>query len=248
MVKNARVDSVNDHTDLASAPIKLPSIPDVVYETLRTDISTGAYPPGPISIRRLAERFAVSAMPVREALRRLEAEGLVSFQGGRQVTIIELSHDDLEELFAIRRELEGLAVRTAVPLVAEDASTLALLDELIRRMDAQENDYDSWRRTNREFHTVLYQGAAMPRLLGLITSLGLAVEPYVRKYGTTVEGLRIAQEQHRELVAHTRAGDVEATAEVLERHLEIALSVLRRNSLPDGDGAVRPRQALPAED
>lgn len=180
-----------------TSPIEVPSMAEVVYERLRQGIFRGVYPPGRISIQRLAERFGVSTMPVREALRRLEADGLVSFKSGRQVLVNERSLADLEEIFAIRRELEDLALRTAVPHLVTDVETVAQLDGLVDDMDALFERYDAWREKNHEFHLLLYSASNMPRLCSLIANLGVAVEPYVRLYGTTEEGLRIAQDQHR---------------------------------------------------
>src|SRR5918911_2788839 len=88
------------------SPIDLPSIPDIIYQQLRRDIGRGVYRPGPIRIRPLAERFGVSATPVREALRRLEAEGLVSLRN-RQIVVNALSLQEMHEIYTIRAELES---------------------------------------------------------------------------------------------------------------------------------------------
>jgi len=100
--------------EVPASPIDLPSIPDVIYRELRRDIAHGVYKPGPIRVRVLAERFGVSATPVREALRRLEAEGLVSLRN-RQIVINKLSRDEMREIYTIRGELEAFATRLAVP-------------------------------------------------------------------------------------------------------------------------------------
>lgn len=225
------------------SPIEVPSMAEVVYERLRQGIFRGVYPPGRISIQRLAERFGVSTMPVREALRRLEADGLVSFKSGRQVLVNERSLADLEEIFAIRRELEDLALRTAVPYLVTDVETMTQLDGLIDDMDALFERYDAWREKNHEFHLLLYSASNMPRLCSLIANLGVAVEPYVRLYGTTEEGLRIAQDQHRQILSYARQGDAKRAVGVLHEHLQIALDVLRRpppeNGSADGGGRKR---------
>src|SRR4051794_31687605 len=81
----------------------LPALPDLVSQTLREDIQRGAIKPGDtIRIRDLAERFGVSAMPVREALRGLEAEGLVTFEKNRRITVRQLSATELLEVAEIR--------------------------------------------------------------------------------------------------------------------------------------------------
>src|SRR3954447_17791632 len=105
---------------IPAAPIDIPSIPDVVYLELRRDIARGVYKPGPLRIRPLAERFGVSATPVREALRRLEAEGLVTLRKN-QIVVNALSETELREIFAIRAELETFALRRGAEKLRQDA-------------------------------------------------------------------------------------------------------------------------------
>ncbi len=161
-------------TTPAPAPIALPSVTDAVYSQLRHDISRGIYPPGPLRLKPIAERFAVSVVPVREALRRLEAEGLVSFDGKRRIMINSLNEHELDEIFAIRGELESLALRRAIHHLMSNPDALARLEDLIERMDAQERQPNSWRDSNRDFHFALYEAGGAPRLLSIITSLWVA--------------------------------------------------------------------------
>ena len=95
--------------------VRIPSLPDVIYERLRREIATGQLRPGPLKLRPLAERFGTSPIPVREALRRLEADRLVSFVGNRAIRVNDVSAKELDEVFAIRAELESLALRLATP-------------------------------------------------------------------------------------------------------------------------------------
>jgi DNA-binding GntR family transcriptional regulator len=209
-------------------PLRVPSIPDLVYETVRADIARGLYQAGPINIRQLAQRFGVSAMPVREALRRLQAEGLVTFAGARQVAVIGLSLDDLEEIFQIRVELESLALRLAVPVLADDPARLGKLDSAIDEMDSHADDYNQWRQANNAFHMTLYESAKKPRLLSIITSQSVAVEPYARRYGSVDDGLKTAQTQHRDIIAAVRACDEARAVTVLREHLDTAFDVFRQ--------------------
>src|SRR6476661_6070838 len=117
-------------TEVPASPIDIPSIPDVVYRTLRRDIARGVYKPGPIRVRPIAERFGVSATPVREALRRLEAEGLVSLRN-RQIVVNPLSIAEMREIYTIRCELEPFALRQAAPHVIADAELLERLESLL---------------------------------------------------------------------------------------------------------------------
>jgi DNA-binding GntR family transcriptional regulator len=217
-----------------SAAIRVPSIPDIVYTRLRREISTRVYSPGPISIKQLAEHFGVSAMPVREALRRLEAEGLVSFNSGRQVVINSLSLADIEEIFAIRVVLEELAIRTALPKLRKDEAGLAHLDRLLDEMDKSERA--SWRHLNREFHYTIYRAAKMPRLQVAIDSQWVLIEPYLPVYADATDGPESSQDQHREMVAAIRAGDASTATRRLRDQLRMTLERLRQGlmQIPEG--------------
>jgi DNA-binding GntR family transcriptional regulator len=205
---------------LSDDPVRVPSLPDVIYERLRREIATGALPPGPLKLRPLAERFGTSPIPVREALRRLEADRLVSFVGNRAIRVNDVSAKELDEVFGIRAELESLALRSAAGRIAGDPAALARLEALMDRMDRQSGDPAEWRTTNEEFHNALYEAADAPRLLGLIRNLWVVVEPYMRMYVTSVPSLRHAQDQHRGIVERMRERDAAGAEAILREHLE----------------------------
>lgn len=215
-------------TEPKPAHISLPSVTDVIYKQLRHDISQGVYQPGLIHLKPLSERFNVSIIPVREALRRLEAEGLVSFDGKRRILINALNEKELDELFLIRADLESLALKTAVPHLSNDRAKLAELDDLIALMDTQEGDSGAWRNTNRDFHSLIYAAADMPRLESLVGSLWVASEPYLRIYVTAVDSLRSAQQQHREILRRVRLGDAQHAEAILREHLAGTWDVVQR--------------------
>jgi DNA-binding GntR family transcriptional regulator len=206
--------------------VSLPSVTDVVYDHLRRDISRGVYRPGPINLKPLAERFGTSVIPVREALRRLEAEGLVSFDGRRRIVINGLDVKEMDELFAMRGELETLALRLAVDRLRVDDDALAELTDLIALMDEQEDDPAAWRDTNVEFHARIYAAAGAPRLESIIGSLWVAHDPYLRVYVTSVQSLRLAQQQHRDILAAIRANDAGLAQLLLREHLTVTWRVV----------------------
>jgi DNA-binding GntR family transcriptional regulator len=208
----------NAATEILSSPIELPSIPDVISENLRRDIARGIYKPGPIRVRAIAERFGVSATPVREALRRLEAEGLVSLRN-RQIVVNALSVREMHEIYKIRAELEAFAVREAAPHVRDDRELIRTLEGLVSDMDRYEESPEEWRTANEEFHMLLYRATGMPRLESIINLLWVAVEPYLRLYVSTVKSFREAQTQHRLLLRHIKRGDFEAAGDVMREHL-----------------------------
>jgi len=217
--------SGNSGMEALSSPIELPSIPDVIYRTLRRDIARGVYKPGPIRVRPIAERFGVSATPVREALRRLEAEGLVSLRN-RQIVVNPLSLREMREIYTIRCELESFALRQAAPHVAADEELLARLESILDDMDRVEASPDEWRAANADFHLALYGKAQLPRLEQIIDQLWVAVEPYLRLYVSTKDDFRESHSQHRLMLRCLKEGKFDEAARVLREHLEFTAEQL----------------------
>jgi DNA-binding GntR family transcriptional regulator len=215
--------------------ISVPSLPEIISDRLRKDISRGVYKPGPVRIRELAERFGVSPMPVREALRRLEAEGLVSFQRNRQIRINSLSADEVDEVFQIRTQLEPFALRRAVPRLQQDERARQVLADLVLRMDNEMGDPDAWRTSNEEFHAGLYRGAGMPRLEAILASLWANIEPYIRFYLRIAANVQLAQQQHHQMLALIEAGAADAAADVLVAHIAISRDALMNAMLSQAD-------------
>lgn len=149
---------------------------DDIARVLEDEIVGGAIAPGTVLRQeQLSERFAVSRTPVREALRRLAALGLVSFEPNRGVRVRAISSDDIREAFLVRAELEGLATEVATPrmtpadLAALDAAEQAFAQltvavrEQVRQGEMRDPElFSDWMQANYSFHDVIYRVAAMP--------------------------------------------------------------------------------------
>ncbi len=153
-----------------------------VYSELRTDILLGRIAPGePLTIRGLADRLGVSAMPIREALRRLAAERAVELLGNRRLRIPILSPERFDDLVAARVALETEAASRALSHVDD-----ALIEELAAH-DAEidkcviSRDYDRWLACNFAFHRTLYSAQPDSVFLPLIESLWLQIGPFLRQ-------------------------------------------------------------------
>jgi DNA-binding GntR family transcriptional regulator len=148
---------------------------DDIAIVLENEIVSGAIAAGSVLRQELlSERFDVSRTPIREALRRLAALGLVSFEPNKGVRVRTLSRDELREAFLVRAELEGLATERAAPRMTPER--LAALDaaehrfaELTRRLreNARQGIDDTqlaseWMRANHAFHDVIYDAAEAP--------------------------------------------------------------------------------------
>ena len=195
-----------------------------VYDRVRTAILDGTYPPGSrLSLRRLAEELGVSTMPAREALRRLQVEGLVVF-GRRSVTVTNLNAVEVRKIFQIRLRLEQLAVEWAVQHVTAD--DLAELSALLGEMADANIDPVVWRQLNRRFHERMYECARSPHLFELIRNIWDRVTPSMAVYATAVEDFAEAREQHAEMLRLLTAKDLPALLKETARHLEHTAAII----------------------
>jgi DNA-binding GntR family transcriptional regulator len=198
--------------------IEVSYINDEVYTRLKHQIICAKIVPGErISIRQIAEAFGVSTMPVREALRKLQAEGYVQFEP-RSVIVRQLSVRELNEIFFIRQRLEILAYELALPNVKEE--DLKILRKILISMDGKENDQDCWQQLNREFHFQLYKLSASSMLIQLIKNVWDMVEPYMHTCPFSSNVLHFAQIQHHEILNLIERKDMPQLLILTEDHLK----------------------------
>ena len=160
-------------------PVRVPTRQEVVYKKLETAILSGHIRPGErIITEEVAQRLGVSKIPVREALRGLEAGGLISTKPNCGSTVTELSKENLEEILAIRINLECIAARKATQ--SRDADLLDRLNIYHQQFATARasNIADRLLQSNKKFHHTLYQAADMPILLNIIEQLWYRVSPY----------------------------------------------------------------------
>jgi DNA-binding GntR family transcriptional regulator len=202
---------------MGNDPIHVSTINDEVYERLRRWITSGTLTPGTkISIRALADVFEVSTMPVREALRRLEADGLVVFHR-RSVTVTLLSGDQVGQVFQIRLRLEQLAAEWAIEQVTD--VDIADLEEILAKMDRPSIDVEEWRQLNQDFHLRFYDCARSPHLLELIRNVWDKVEPYMAIYSSSVDDFHEANRQHEQILYWIRSRNLSALLIETSEHL-----------------------------
>jgi DNA-binding GntR family transcriptional regulator len=198
----------------SQAGISYVSKTDMVAALIRELIFTGEFGPGEqLRQRDLAERFGVSQTPVREAMRRLESEGLVIGDTHRGFTVVEPDYGRVEENFQIRAALESLAAALAARKIDEDGiMRLAALNDQISRLD--END-PRYLDLNREFHFTIYEYARSPLLMSLMRLMWASLDggPKVRR--ARAESAR----QHGRILAALRAGDAEAASAETYHHI-----------------------------
>eukprot|EP01030_Chromulinospumella_sphaerica_P015976 gene15976-15785_t len=188
-----------------NGPIAAHLARSVIEETLRSAILDGRLPCG-IALRQqdLADLFGVSRMPVREALRQLEAQSLLNVVAHKGAVVAPLVQGDAVETYALRILLESEALRLSVPLLeAADLEQAALyIDQL-----ETEQDYTEIGRLNRLFHMSLYSKAPNRRLLKLVED-GLNEEERFLRFNLEAMGLgKLSQEDHRAMWRAAEARD-----------------------------------------
>jgi DNA-binding GntR family transcriptional regulator len=191
---------------------------DRIVAQLRSRILSGQLPGGiPLRQEHIAQEFGVSRTPVREALSRLEAEGLVTREHNRGSIVATMSLEDLQESLDIRAALEGRALRLAIPQMK--ASHFAAVADVLERY-AQASTPTLWTELNLEFHLSLYRPAGRPRLLRMIEDLIRGTDRYLRVYISFVVGRDHPLEEHRQILRACRERDVAKAVRLLESHIE----------------------------
>ncbi len=207
------------------------TVHQAVTEDLRDAILRGRLAGGTrLSQTGIASGYGVSPIPVREALRQLESEGLVKSAPHRGAVVASLSQEELRDLYDIRIALESLATRLAIPLAG--AGDLAKLETLYSRMSS-ESDPSRWLDLNFEFHRVLYAPCDRPHLTSLIDTLRRNTERYLRVAAKNAGRLRAGQVEHRRILQSYRERDASAATMLLQEHLQNTLKSLL--SLWDGE-------------
>lgn len=205
---------------------------DAVADALRTEILTGALSPGDrIRVRELEESFGVSHIPIREALRRLGAEGLVEMAPNGATLVSGIALEDLSGLYDLRRLVECEYARRAAPLF--DAAGLVEVDAAIAELDSHAREIDSpefWESHNR-FHRTLLGPALNTWADRVLSQIWQSSERYVRLFITTFGDQGIQMAEHHEMVAACRSGDGDALSALLARHLSRTEETVREGYL-----------------
>jgi DNA-binding GntR family transcriptional regulator len=200
---------------VAKAPSRrrAPIFHEEVYAKLRRAIIDGQVEPGrSISVRSLAAQFSVSAMPAREAIRRLVALGALEMTKTRRITVARLSPRKADELTEARALIEPrLAVRALWTSCANEKSRTALVARLTRiddKLDAaiEQGDAALYSKANSDFHFTFYAAAQAPVLFSVAESLWLQCGPFMRVVVQQL-GASTMVDQHKEAIEALAAGD-----------------------------------------
>lgn len=194
--------------DILGGPPDTSTLAETVAERLRDLIISGQLQPGAeLRLAPLAKQLGVSIMPVREAIRLLESERLVVVRPRRRAVVAELSIDDIEETYAVRVALEGLAARHATERLT--ASDIAEIEDRFKDMAQAKDDEDQRRfiEADREFHMRLYATSGRARLVQTIADLERQSRRYSSYVYSSWQPLDIALRAHQPLLDAIEAGD-----------------------------------------
>jgi len=192
------------------------TIANRISRTLADRIISGAIAPGtPLRQDHVAEEFGTSHVPVREAFRLLEAQGLAISAPRRGFRVAAFDLAQVREVAEMRAALEALALRHAAPHL-----TSAILDQAEAAIEAGDRaaDVRAWEEANRRFHRLILEPCAMPRLLAAIDDLH-AVSARFLFAGWRAQWEAPTDKDHRTILAALRRGDVDEAASTLARHV-----------------------------
>jgi DNA-binding GntR family transcriptional regulator len=194
---------------------------DLVLSSIRRAILSGVLAPGArLRQEELADWFGTSRIPVREALRGLEYEGLVSSEPHRGFTVTAIDADDVEEVYDLRILLESQAIRLALPVIRDDD-----LDDLERLFQAMQSaaSPDEQLAARERFYLRLYSITGRPRLVGLIMRMRQEVARVLR-WAT----IQHSSEIHEQFFEAVRVGDAERAVAQLAGHYRRVAILIRR--------------------
>ena len=203
-----------------TAPIQRQTIASMTVVALRERILRGDYPEGePLRQDAIADELGVSRIPVREALRQLEAEGLVTFSPHRGAVVSSLSLDEIDELFELRAEIECELLRRAIPMMSQDQLDRAteVLDEFEDALNAGEAT--RWGPLNWHFHAALYAPANRNFTMGVLQKLHQHSDRYFRMQVLLARGGARANEEHRTIAAAVAKKDVKTATQLMRAHI-----------------------------
>ncbi len=207
-----------------AVPTKLQNLTlwERVHEFLRQEILANRLPPGTLLQEvGLAESLGVSRGPVREALGRLAAEGLVTVRPRRGAVVTSLSKKEFLEAYQVREALEVLAIRLAVPsMTPEEVERMqGLIDEMAER--ASEDDVDGFFDANAAFHEGLVDASGNRKLVDMYRQLVGQMGRYRRQSLVLRGNLQRSIAEHQEILEAVKAGDADLAAHLLSEHIRV---------------------------
>ena len=217
-----------------------------IASEIRSAVLSGEMRPG-MRIRQelLAAHFGASRIPVREALKQLENEGLVVMAPNRGAWIADVDSEESIEIYKIREAVEPLALGESVPNLTDDE--IEALDRTVHELE-HITVFEDYIRLDREFHLRTYAGARMPQLLAMVERFWNSTQHFRRRFLEDVyarHGLPFSDPQHLLLMDAIRARDVEAAQVMIRLHIRRTRLLIEATASGVAGRPIASRVALP---
>lgn len=215
----------------------LKPIRDLIYDDLRTAILQGELKPqARIVEKEYADKYRVSRTPVREAIRKLENEGLLQYIPRKGVVVKNIAREEIAELYAIRMALEELSVRAAVEnITATEIEGLKRAVEEMERYETAENTVQL-EKACEDYNRILITASKMPRLTGMISSLQENLQRFKKITLSRETRRERVVAEHKEILQAVMARDKDRAAALVRQHLEGARQTLLANKTKPAEG------------
>lgn len=210
------------------------------YEQLQDEIIDGILKPGEkLKVDTIKQRFSIGQSPIREALSRLVAFGLVDVEENRGFRVTKISESDIRDTYAIFTKIENMALELAIKLGDDswEASIVSELHKLSLVENAKKlNSYDIWAERNYNFHVSLIAGCNSPALLDIRRNLYMKFDRYCRmSYQITKNELHVNHEEHKKLSEAVLQRNIKKAQQLMTNHingvLEDVIEKFKENKL-----------------
>ncbi len=236
-----------EHTYMPHRALDKATLTERVYHSLRDDILSNRLPPDtPLQEVTIAAALEVSRGPVREAFRRLEAEGLISLIPRRGAVVRSLSQEEFLDAYRVREALEVLAVRLATARLENDH--LERLEYLHQEMlqHAAREEVDAFFDANAAFHALFVEQAGNLKLQEVYFPLVNQMHRYRMRSLSLRGGMQRSCAEHQAILDAVRAKDAERAAHLLSEHIRVPQLILESDSeLVLASPGPEPNEALP---
>lgn len=200
-----------------------PSLPEAAYHQLKDAIHNGALKPGEfLRQEELARKLGISRAPLREALPRLEADGMIVLRPRRGYSVVALDAEEIGDIFDLRSTLEERAVRAATArcLPQDVQKVLGILNMMKEITPVTPEERRRWSDLNLQFHDALAAASGRRHMARMVSSLRSLVEPYIR-YDVKMTGdVAQADQEHEELAHAFAAGNVDLAGNLIRQHIQ----------------------------
>jgi DNA-binding GntR family transcriptional regulator len=204
---------------------------DQIHSELRQEIIRREIPPGArLSENILSQRWKVSRTPIREILRRLEAEGLISSVRYKGFIIQRITFEDINQLYTIKISLEGLAGRLATPVLSQYPQKMKELDKLHAEMKAfsKKGDIELYAKKNNEFHYLIWNSCQNRWLIKILENLSLQIHRFIVKALNVPRRMENSVVEHGEILEKIKEGKGKAVEKTIGNHFRKALEDLQK--------------------